>query len=67
MQVTIQSILYVCHLILNDDDNTHLYRTSSVPDSVLISLHTFTHLNPHHEVYEVGNIMIFLLQVTIEP
>lgn len=60
------TILSACHLILNDD-NKQLHSTCSVPDSILNSLCTFAHLNPHHKVYEVDTIIIFILQVTIEP
>ena len=66
--MTIQSILSTCQLILNvNDDTKQLHSTCSVPDSVLNSLYTFAHLNPHHKVYAVDTIMIFILQVTIEP
>lgn len=68
LQMTIQSILSTCQLILNvNDDNKQLHSTCSVPDSVLNSLYTFAHLSPHHKVYAVDTIMIFILQVTIEP
>lgn len=66
--MTIQSILSTCQLILNvNDDTKQFHSTCSVPDSVLNSLYTFAHLNPHHKVYAVDTIMIFILQVTIEP